>query len=117
MVGHRAVRRLKNPSTRSSGLALYLVFLVAILIIAAMVYAPIRRRRHRQALAAQPFPRQWRLVLRERWLLYRYLPVDVRFALQRQLQIMMGSTEFYGCNGLEVTVNRRLRTPRQGAVL
>ena len=34
-------------------MALYLVFLVAILIIAAMVYAPIRRRHHRQALAAQ----------------------------------------------------------------
>lgn len=117
MVGHRAVRRLKNPSTRSSGLALYLVFLVAILIIATMVYAPIRRRRHRQALAAQPFPRQWRLVLRERWLLYRYLPVDVRFALQRQLQIMMASTEFYGCNGLEVTETMRLLTLAQAALL
>src|SRR5690625_3932491 len=50
-------------------------------------------------------------------LLYRYLPVDVRFALQRQLQIMMASTEFYGCNGLEVTETMRLLTLAQAALL
>lgn len=98
-------------------MALYLVFFVAILIIAVMVYAPIRRRRQRRALAAQPFPRHWRVLLREHWLLYRYLPVDVRFALQRQVQIMMASTEFYGCNGLEVTEAMRLLTLAQAALL
>lgn len=104
-------------SIRSYRLALYLVFFVTMLIIGAMVYAPIRRRRQRRALAAQPFPRHWRVLLRERWLLYRYLPVDVRFALQRQVQVMMANTEFYGCNGLEVTETMRLLTLAQAALL
>lgn len=98
-------------------MALFLVFVVAALIIAALVYAPIRRQRQRRAVAAQPFPRRWRLLLRKRWLLYRYLPVDVRFALQRQVQIMMANTEFYGCNGLDVTETMRVLTLAQAAML
>ncbi|MDQ2076412.1 zinc-dependent peptidase [Marinimicrobium sp. ABcell2] len=98
-------------------MALYLVFGVAAVIVAALVYAPIRRRRQRRALAERPFPRQWRRLLRDRWVLYRYLPSNVRFALQRQLQVMMSATDFYGCNGLQVTEEMKLLTLAQAALL
>ncbi len=98
-------------------MALYLVFALAAVIVAALIYAPIRRLRQRRALEAKPFPRRWRQLLRRRWALYRHLPPEVRMQLQRQLQVMMDGTTFYGCNGLEVTEEMRLLTLAQASLM
>jgi len=98
-------------------LALFWLFLLTALLVAALVYAPIRRYQRNRRLAAQPLPEQWQGWLRSRWWLYSHLPEAVRRALHRQLQVMHANTDFYGCNGLTVTEPMRVLTLAQAALM
>ena len=98
-------------------MTLFLVFALAGAIIAALIIAPLRRLKQRRDLAGRPFPRRWRRLLRRRWRLYRALPPEVRRRLQRQLQVMMAETPFYGCNGLSPTEEMKLLILAQASLL
>jgi len=95
----------------------YLVFAIAFLIIASLIFTPIWRSRQRKELAASAFPERWRKVLEQRWSLYRLLPAELQRQVQQQIQVMMADTEFYGCNGLEVTEEMRLLVLAQASLL
>ncbi len=95
----------------------YVLLLVALSIIALLILAPIRRARRRRELAVQAFPAQWHQLLAARWRLYGHLPPAVLGRVQRQLQVMMAETRFYGCNGLEVTDEMRVLVLAQAALL
>ena len=98
-------------------MALFFVFALAAVIVAALVITPLRRLKQRRALAGRPFPRRWRQLLRRRWWLYLTLPPDVRRRLQRQLQVMMAETRIYGCNGLTPTEEMKLLILAQAGLL
>lgn len=98
-------------------MALFWLFLFTGILVAALVYAPIRRFRRSRALAEQPLPASWQQWLQDRWWLYPYLPEPVRLNLHRQLQVMLAHTRFYGCNGLTVTESMRVLTLAQAALM
>lgn len=98
-------------------MALFWLFLLTGVLVAALVYAPIRRYRRSRALAEQPLPASWQQWLQDRWWLYPYLPEPVRLNLHRQLQVMLAHTRFYGCNGLTVTEPMRVLTLAQAALM
>jgi len=97
--------------------ALFWLFLLTGVVVAVLVYAPIRRYRRNRALAEQPLPASWQQWLQDRWWLYPYLPEPVRLNLHRQLQVMLAHTRFYGCNGLAVTEPMRVLTLAQAALM
>lgn len=96
---------------------IYLVFAVALLIILSLIITPIWRARRRRELADAAFPAHWLELLEQRWKMYPLLPKNLQLQLQQQIQIMMADTEFYGCNGLEVTEEMRLLVLAQASLL
>lgn len=98
-------------------MALFWLFSLTTILVAALIYAPIRRYRRNRRLAAQPLPNHWQEWLRERWWLYSRLPESVRRPLHRQLQVMLANTDFYGCNGLTVTEPMRVLILAQAALM
>lgn len=95
----------------------YLVFAVAFLIITSLIFTPVWRSRQRNKLATSVFPEQWRKLLEQRWRLYSLLPAQLQWQVQQHVQVMMANTEFYGCNGLEVTEEMRLLVLAQASLL
>lgn len=72
-----------------------------------------RRRRIRQ----QPFPADWRTILRRRMPLLRRLPADLQLQLKRHMQVFLAEKPFIGCNGLEVTEEMRVLVAAQACLL
>ena len=95
----------------------YLVFAIAFLIIVSLVVTPIWRSHRRTELATSAFPEHWDMLLTQRWKMYLLLPAKLKLQMQQQIQIMMADTEFYGCNGLEVTEEMRLLVLAQASLL
>lgn len=72
-----------------------------------------RRRRVR----AQPFPAQWRSILRQRMPAFARLPPDVQLRLKKLAQVLLAEKPFVGCAGLEVTDEMRVLVSVQAAML
>lgn len=76
-----------------------------------------RRRRRQQRHGDQPFPPEWRKILRWRMPYYRRLP----YSLQRQLQILIhafiAEKNFVGCQGLEIQDEMRVLIAAQACLL
>lgn len=94
-----------------------LLLLVPFAIIAALLTAPMLRRRRRSKLRGQEFPDAWDELLGGRLMLYRALPDAQRRRLQQSLQVFLDEKDFVGCNGLTVTLDMRLAIAAQACLL
>ena len=70
--------------------------------------APWRRHRQRLHLAGQPFPAQWRHLLRRQVPLFRRLPADLQLRLKGLMQVFLAEKPIIGCRGLVVTDEMRI---------
>lgn len=95
----------------------YLLFAIAAAVIAWLVLAPVVRSRRRDRLTQSKFPVSWQKLLENRWRLYAHLPLPVRARVQQQLQVMLPETDFYGCDGLEVTEEMKVLILAQAALV
>ena len=98
-------------------MSLAFVLVAALLLVAAIVGAPRRRARRRQAWASRPFPAAWRGILRRRVLLYRQLPPDLQQQLRRRILVFLAEKPFLGCAGLAVTDEMRVTIAAQACLL
>lgn len=70
--------------------------------------APWRRHRQRLHLARQPFPAQWRHLLRRQVPLFTRLPADLQLRLKGLMQVFLAEKPIIGCRGLVVTDEMRI---------
>ncbi|MBE8718926.1 M90 family metallopeptidase [Cellvibrio polysaccharolyticus] len=95
----------------------WFLFAIAVAVVAWLVLAPIVRSRRRDRLTHSEFPEAWHQLLFNRWRLYCHLPLSVRVRIQRQLQVMLPETDFYGCDGVVVTEEMKVLILAQAALL
>jgi len=69
---------------------------------------PWWRQRRRLAMAAEPFPEEWRRWLQERTGLEQQLPPALLAQLHGLIRIFVREKNFVGCNGLAVTEEMRV---------
>jgi hypothetical protein len=98
-------------------MSLVLILLLAVAIVAVIVWAPRWRASRREAWAARPFPPAWRAVLRRRVPLYRRLPVPLQQQLRRHVQVFLAEKQIVGCGGLEVTDEMRVTVAAHAGLL
>ncbi len=58
---------------------------------------------HRKEILKQPFPVQWREILKDRVTHYSFLNSDEKNHLEQLVQVFIAEKKFEGCNGLEIT--------------
>ncbi|MCB1057140.1 MAG: zinc-dependent peptidase [Acidobacteria bacterium] len=75
------------------------------------------KKRHRERVAAQPFPEAWARVLDTQVPLYGTLDEDERRELRGLIQIFVDEKEFEGCGGLEITDDIRVIVAAQACIL
>lgn len=75
------------------------------------------KRRRRERLRAQPFPREWRACL-ERWFpLFGRLPKADQDELQGHIQVFLAEKNFEGCRGLKLTDEMKVIIAAQACLL
>lgn len=106
------------PVPALDALSLLLGGLAFLALLGAGLWGPRAWRawqRHRTV--QQPFPAEWRSILRRRMPLMRRLPVDLQLQLKRHMQVFLAEKPFIGCNGLTVTEEMRVLVAAQACLL
>ena len=98
-------------------MSLAIVLGLAALLVGLIVGTPRWRAWRRERWAAQPFPPEWRAILRRRVPLYRRLPAHLQQQLRRHVQVFLAEKPFIGCAGLTVTDDMRVTIAAQAALL
>jgi len=97
-------------------MALFLVFALAMLLIAGIVLAPRWRARRRARLARQSFPAAWRRILRRRVPYVQRLPADLQLRLKGLMQVFLAEKRFIGCAGFVISDEVRVTIAAQACL-
>ena len=84
---------------------------------AAVLAQPWWIERRRARLQAQPFPAQWRSILRRRVPMVARLPADLQHRLKRHIQVFVVEKAFIGCQGQAITDEVRITVGAQACLL
>ncbi len=89
-------------------MALLIIAVLAALYIGWLLSGPRRLRARRARLRSQPFPEEWRRILRRHVPAFRRLPADLQLQLKGHIQVFLAEKDFLGCDGLAVTDEMRV---------
>ncbi len=96
---------------------LLLLTLLTLLVLAAVFLPPVWKQYRRKKIQQQPFPAQWRQILKQRMPYFRALPVDLQLQLKKLIQVFVAEKNFVGCAGLTVTDEMRVTIAAQACLL
>jgi MtfA peptidase len=96
----------------------FIVVALALVVAGGWLWAPrLVRELRRARVRRQPFPPQWRDVLRRRLPVYARLPADLQLQLKKLVQVFVAEKPFIGCNGIVVTEEMRVLIAAQACLL
>ena len=96
---------------------LWILALVALLAVGWFFREPLLGEWRRGRIRAQPFPAEWRRILRHRVPAFRALPVDLQLQLKKRIQVLLAEKPFIGCAGLAVDDEMRVTIAAQASLL
>ncbi len=95
----------------------FIIFCLALLLVAWFIGEPWLADRRRQRIRAQPFPAAWRDILKRRVPYVRALPADLQLLLKQHIQVFVAEKAFIGCDGLQITDEMRVTIAAQACLL
>lgn len=98
-------------------MAAVVFFSLALLFLLWLIGQPWLTERKRQRIRAQPFPAQWRDILKRRVPYVRTMPADLQLQLKAHIQVFLAEKAFIGCDGLEITDEIRITIAAQACLL
>lgn len=98
-------------------MAILIVVVLGLLLMAWLMGEPWLTRRRRARLRSQPFPAEWRDILRRRVPYVRGLPADLQLRLKQHINVFLAEKTFIGCDGLEITDEIRVTIAAQACLL
>ena len=101
-----------------SVLALAVALPLLLASVALALWGPAWWRGLRRArVLRQPFPAEWRRILRQHMPRFAQLPADVQLQLKRHIRVLLAEKPFIGCGGLVVTDTMRVLVAAQASLL
>ena len=101
----------------SVALPVLALVVVAPLGVAAFAAQPWWAERRRAHLRTQPFPAEWRRILRRRVPIVARLPAELQLRLKRHIQVFLAEKSFIGCQGQAITDEVRVTIAAQACLL
>jgi Mlc titration factor MtfA (ptsG expression regulator) len=98
-------------------LLLFLVLGLAFLFVTWLLGEPYVVARRRRRLRSQPFPAEWRDILKRRMPYFRRLPTDLQIQLKKHILVFVAEKTFIGCKGLVITDEMRVTIAAQACLL
>ena len=75
------------------------------------------KRRRRRRLISQPFPDEWRAVMRHNVVLSSRLSPEQQRSLEKRVQVFVAEKNWEGCNGVTVTDEMKVTIAAQACLL
>lgn len=97
--------------------AIIVLLIIAISTIAWISSARWRRTRQRNKLMTQPFPKQWRHILKLRFPYFKAMPADLQLQLKKHIQVFIHEKTFIGCDDFEITDEVKVTIAAQACLL
>ncbi|RDX35787.1 hypothetical protein DZA50_05995 [Kangiella sp. HD9-110m-PIT-SAG07] len=86
-------------------------------LIAWIATSSIRRRKKRKAIAEQPFPKEWRQILRKNLSFFYKIPADLQLQLKDKMKIFLSEKNFSGHQEQQVSDEVRVTIAAQACLL
>lgn len=98
-------------------MTLFVAFGVMLLLVGWFAGEPVWTALRRARIRRQPFPPEWREILRRRVPFVRHLPADLQLQLKKHMQVFLAEKPFIGCAGLAITDEMRVTIAAQACLL
>ncbi|MEP7101031.1 MAG: M90 family metallopeptidase [Burkholderiales bacterium] len=96
---------------------LIFIFAATLALLTWLLREPLFAEWRRARIRRQPFPVEWRQILRTRVPYFRTLPADLQLQLKKRMQVFLAEKPFIGCAGLVVTDEMRVTIAAQACLL
>ena len=96
---------------------LYIFLLFCVGLIAWIATASYRKRQKRISIASQPFPKEWRQILRKNLSFFYKIPADLQLQLKNKMKVFLSEKQFVGHQGQEITDEVRVTIAAQACLL
>ena len=95
------------------------LFFVALMpvLLSWVLREPLLARWRQWRVGRQPFPAEWRHIVRERVPCVASMPADLQLQLKKRMQVFLAEKPFIGCGGLAVTDEMRVTVAAQACLL
>jgi len=97
--------------------ALAFILVATLALLAWLLREPLFAEWRRARIRRQPFPPEWRAILRQRVPYFRGLPADLQLQLKKRIQVFLAEKPFIGCAGLVVTDEIRVTIAANACLL
>ena len=94
-----------------------LLSIATLLLLTWLLREPLFTGWRRRRVRRQPFPAEWRQILRRRVPYFRAMPADLQLQLKKHIQVFLAEKPFIGCGGLVVTDEMRVTIAAQACLL
>ncbi|WP_068994374.1 M90 family metallopeptidase [Kangiella sediminilitoris] len=98
-------------------LPLYIFLFVCAGLIVWIATSNYRKRKKRQLISSEPFPKEWRQILRKNLSFFYKIPSDLQLQLKDKMKIFLSEKEFIGHQGQEITEEVRVTIAAQACLL
>lgn len=96
---------------------LYIFLLVCAALILWIATTNYRKRKKRRIISSQPFPKEWRKILRNNLSFFYKIPTDLQLQLKDKMKIFLSEKQFVGHQGQEITDEVRVTIAAQACLL
>jgi MtfA peptidase len=94
----------------------YLVVFTGFLII-YLLSQPYRKRRQRQKIQSQVFPKNWRQILKRNMPYFYQMPADLQLQLKQHILVFLDEKEFLGFEGISINDEIKVTIAAQACLL
>ena len=98
-------------------LAFYIFLLLCVGLIVWIATSNVRKRIKRQSIVEQPFPKEWRQILRKNLSFFYKMPTDLQLQLKDKMKIFLAEKQFVGHQEQPITDEVRVTIAAQACLL
>jgi len=94
-----------------------IISLIVILLIAYILLKPLLINHKHDKIKAQPFPKEWRYILKRNIPYFYSMPADLQLQLKQHVLVFLSEKDFQGFEGVEITDEIRVTIAAQACLL
>jgi Mlc titration factor MtfA (ptsG expression regulator) len=94
-----------------------IILIATIGLVGYILLKPVWIERKREKIRSQPFPKEWRSILRRNVPYFYSMPADIQLQLKQHVLIFLAEKEFYGFEGQQIDDEIRVTIAAQACLL
>jgi len=98
-------------------LPLTIIAFIVISLIGYIIFKPKWIQQQRNRISSQPFPKEWRTILKKNVPYFYSMPADIQLQLKQHVLVFLNEKQFYGFEGVEINDEIKVTIAAQACLL